>query len=69
MKPPLVAFDAHRRRARRYWPKPGGGFMVDEVTLCAPEDQDASMRAQVEQFRVNGLREGRRHVNIPQAGA
>lgn len=66
MRPPLVALDFRARTARRYYPKPNGGLMVDEVGLCAPQDQDASMPAAIEEFRVNGTRTGRRHVNVPQ---
>lgn len=61
MKPALVALDFKTLEARRYFPKPTGGFMVDEVGLCKPEDQDASMPEQIEKFRQNGTRQGRRH--------
>lgn len=62
----LVALDFQARTARRYFSKPDGGFMVDEVGLCAPQDQDASMPEAIEEFRVKGIRKGRRHTNVPQ---
>ena len=61
MRPTLVALDFKALTARRYFPKVPDGFMVDEVGLCAPADQDASMPEQIEKFRVNGTRQGRRH--------
>ena len=67
MRPPLVVFDDHARLARRYFPKPNGGFMVDEIQLCKAEDQDATMKDAVENFRVNGLRTTRRRTNVPRA--
>ena len=62
MKPPLVVIDSRNLTARRYWSKPEGGFIVDEAVIAAPEDQDETFGAVVEQFRQDGGR--KRHVNV-----
>ena len=67
MRPALVALDFKELHARRYWPKPGGGFVTDEAALCAPEDQDATLPAVIEQFRLDGGR--KRKVNVPMGPA
>lgn len=62
MKPPLVALDFQTLTARRYWPKPDGGFIVDEAMLVPSDQQDERMAASIEDFRVTAGRE--RHVNV-----
>ena len=63
MRPALLCIDTAARRVRRYWPKPDGGLLVDEGTLCAPEDQDATLPGILEQFRIDGGRP--RKVSVP----
>ncbi len=63
MRPVLVALDFNALRATRYWPKPGGGFVLDVADLPAPEDQDARTAEAIENFRLDGGRE--RKVSVP----
>ncbi len=67
MNPPLVVLDFATRAARRYFPKPTGGFMVDEGGLCEPQDQTDKLALAIEEFRQNGDRQGRRHTATERA--
>lgn len=60
MRPALVVIDAALLRARRYWPKPGGGFVTDDAVI---EEQRADFSAALEQFRQDGGRE--RKISVP----
>ncbi len=67
MRPPPVVLDFAALTARRYFPKPTGGFMVDEVGLCEPADQNDKLVPALEEFRQNGVRQGRRHTATERA--
>ena len=67
MRPVLVALDFKQARARRYWPKPHGGFVTDDAALEGTNwGSDDGLRA-LEDFRETAGRE--RKTNVPMTGA
>ena len=68
MRLPLVVLDFAQQRARRYWPKPGGGFVTDDAALEGRDEWNTpEALAQIEAFRMTGGRE--RKVNVPMGPA
>ncbi len=51
MKPALVVLDFAQNRARRYWPKPNGGFVTWDAAIDDANLGDDEGRAQIEAFR------------------
>ena len=53
-KPTLVCLDFKQLTARRYFPRHPAGFLRDDANLPPAEDQQSSLRWEIEQFRQTG---------------
>ena len=71
MKPALLALDFQRGTARRYFPKPTGGFLTQEAILTKPDGDKWQSGSDEGRAILDAFRTGRLPVedlpDVPEA--